>query len=625
MQKPVLQDDTLAQALALHRAGKLGQAIRLYEKVVRKAPRHAGAHKLLGVACHQAGRLDEAAAALETSLKLDPSQKDAHYNLGIVLHGLGRYEEAAQQHDQALAANPNDFEAHNSLGAALKELGRCEEAIKHYQRAIALRPDYAEAHCNIAGALIAMERFDEAVAHSRRALELNSGLSEAQFFLGASLNALDRNEEAEQQLVRYLALKPARAVEYMMRGMALANLKRQSEAVPEFDRAIELDPKLADAYVQRGFALTVLGRLDDARRDHEHAIALAPQKIEAHQALTNLTPIAAGDPRLGILETLAQGMDKLAEPDRGALHAALAKAYADLKEHERSFRHAVEAGRLKRKRMPYDESEAFAHMRLIAEVFSADLLRATSGGGESSELPIFIVGMPRSGTTLIEQILASHPEVFGAGELQTFGRLARRVRDGAGPPRYPEAVPSLSAQALREIGANYVRDVQRLAPQASRITDKMPGNFHYVGLIHLALPNAKIIHSRRNPLDNCMSCFSTQFAKGHPWSYELGELGRYHRAYQQLMEHWRRVLPVGAMLEVDYESVVTDLEEEARRIVEYCGLQWDDACLAFDKTERPVHTASVAQVRQPIYRSSVGRWEPYKDQLRPLFEALQIG
>jgi hypothetical protein len=224
--------------------------------------------------------------------------------------------------------------------------------------------------------------------------------------------------------------------------------------------------------------------------------------------------------------------------------------------------------------------------------------------------------MARSGTSLVEQILASHPKVFGAGELKT-------LMDSVATP-FPDVISSIGGQGLREIGAKYVAEIRRLSPNAERIVDKMPANYRFAGLIHLALPNARIIHVCRNPLDTCFSCFSILFGGEQRYSYDLGELGRYYRCYEKLMEHWRRVLPPGVMLEVEYEKLIEDLEGEARRVIAHCDLEWDAACLSFHETERPVRTASAQQVRQPVYRSSIGRWRPYARPLSPLIEALGV-
>ncbi|MGH7030610.1 MAG: sulfotransferase family protein [Stellaceae bacterium] len=244
------------------------------------------------------------------------------------------------------------------------------------------------------------------------------------------------------------------------------------------------------------------------------------------------------------------------------------------------------------------------------------MIRERAKQGDASPLPVFIVGMPRSGTTLVEQMLASHPEVHGAGEL---GEIERAVAALGGPDGVPA---DIGGAELRRLGASYLAKVTALAPGATRITDKMPANFRYAGLIHLALPNARIIHLSRDPVDTCLSCFSILFGGDQPFTYDLGELGRYYRAYQRLMAHWRAVLPAGVMLEVRYEALVGDFEQEARRIVAHCGLRWNAACLDFHNTRRPVHTASSVQVRRPLYRSSVGRWRPAEEVLRPLLDAL---
>jgi hypothetical protein len=276
----------------------------------------------------------------------------------------------------------------------------------------------------------------------------------------------------------------------------------------------------------------------------------------------------------------------------------------------------------------YDEDRTLGLFDRIEATFTDELIAAKSGG-DASQIPIFVLGMPRSGTTLIEQIIASHPMVHGGGELQALNEIVlggREVTDNVIP--FPESVPALDPSAVQQIGARYVDVLRRLAVKAGRnaerVTDKMPSNYYFVGLIHLALPNAKIVHAVRDPVDTCISCFSKLFSAEQNHTYDLGELGRYYRRYQRLMEHWRHVLPPGRMLEVRYEEVVADLEGQVRRIISHCGLPWDDRCLSFHKTERPVRTASATQVRQPIYKSAVGRWRVYEEQLGPLLDALGI-
>jgi hypothetical protein len=305
------------------------------------------------------------------------------------------------------------------------------------------------------------------------------------------------------------------------------------------------------------------------------------------------------------------------------LDFSLGKAYADIEDYPRSFQHLLAANATKRGTIFYDERVAFAYFDRIEQIFSAELVASKAGGGEPSQRPIFVLGMARSGTTLVEQLLASHPAVQGAGELTTFKDVALAVRGPQGNALpYPDVVPTLDQAALKSIGAEYVKRLAALAPEGERATDKMPSNFYFAGLIHLALPNAVIIHTVRNPVDTCISCFSKLFRDEQNHTYDLGELGRFYLRYQRLMEHWRRVLPPGRILDVRYEDVVDDLEGQARRVLAHCGLPWDDRCLAFHETNRPVRTASAVQVRQPIYKSAVGRWRAYEEFLGPLLKEL---
>ena len=323
------------------------------------------------------------------------------------------------------------------------------------------------------------------------------------------------------------------------------------------------------------------------------------------------------------MEELAAKTDGLSKTDRLQLDFALGKAYADLKDHARSFARLRSGNAAKRATVSYDESAALAFFDRIKAVFTPALIRAQSGGGDPSAMSIFVIGMPRSGTTLVEQILASHPTVHGAGELKTLNDIVHNVHDPAGNPApFPEFVPALDGDSLRQIGLHYIATVRQLSHHGERITDKMPSNYYFAGLIHLALPNAKIVHCVRDPVDTCVSCFSKLFSGEQVHTYDLGELGRYYRRYERLMAHWRRVLPAGRLLDVRYEDVVADLEGQARRLLAHCGLEWDDRCLSFHQTDRPVRTASATQVRRPIYNSAVGRWRVYEKELGPLLKAL---
>ena len=363
----------------------------------------------------------------------------------------------------------------------------------------------------------------------------------------------------------------------------------------------------------------MLGRFEEARTAAERLIEIDPHAVQNYLVLAETKSFAAGDPQIAAMENLLKQHEVVTVPDRMALHFALGAIYEKLAQHEQAFRHFAAGNALRRRQIDYDEKLALGQLARIRNTFTPELLASKAGHGDASTKPIFIVGMPRSGSTLIEQILAAHPRVHSGGEMHHFPLSLIAIRG----MNYPENVVGMTAEQIDDLGREYLKKATASMPKtAARFTDKLPNNVLYVGLIRLALPNARIVYARRDPVDNCVSCFQQLFVDGQNFAYELGELGRYYRATEQVAEHWRHVLPADAMLEVQYEDVVADLETQARRIVAHCGLEWDDACLDFHKVERPVVTASAAQVRQPIYRSSVGRWRAYQDQLKPLLDAL---
>jgi tetratricopeptide (TPR) repeat protein len=601
--------------------GRFADAELLFRRAAKVDPRSADAQLHLAVALTGLKRHDEAVRRYEKALALRPSFAEAHSNLGYTLQSLGRTEQALVHYQRALAINPDYAEARNNLGSALAALRRHEEAIAHYQAAIALRPSYAEAHRSLANALGVLERYEEAVAHYEKVLAILPNDAAARTALGNTLHRLDRTDEAIAQYEKVLAASPSHAEAHTSLGNTVHRLGRSHEAIEHFRRALAIDPSDPGIYSSLGGALVALGRSVEASEAFEKAIALAPRKAGFFWNLASVRRFSGDDHYSAVMQELAEHIDALDSEEQIDLHFALGKAFADMGDRKRSFAHLVRGNALKRQQVNYDEEKALQRLERIRDVFVAEMLRDKSGLGDPSAAPIFIVGMPRSGTTLIEQILASHPKVFGAGELREMANLAGRI-GGAEGAAFPEAVPGLSGEELHRIGAQYVQAVTRLAPGAERITDKMPGNFSLAGLIHLALPNARIIHACRDARDTAFSCFSLLFSGTLEFTYDLAELGRYYRAYLKLMAHWREGLPEGIMLEVQYEDVVRDLESQARRIIAHCGLEWDDACLSFYKTERSVRTASATQVRQPIYHSSIGRWRLHEEELGPLLREL---
>jgi tetratricopeptide (TPR) repeat protein len=533
-------------------------------------------------------------------------------------------DDAVCEHRLALELVPNSVEAYLGLGDAWLHEGKLDAAVAAYTRASALAPNSADVYNRLGVAFVQKGKLSEALAQLRQALALEPNFVDAHVNLGTVLQKQGELQDAASEYQQALALRPDFAEAHDALGHVRQRQGMLDAAIAEYRRALSLNPNFADAHVSLGNALRVLGRLEEARLAYEKAIELTP-KPGFYFSLANSKRFFLADVHLAAMEEMASALRSLAEEDRIYLHFALGKAYDDLGDHERSFRHLVEGNALKRRHVSYDEAVTRGRIDHIKSIFTPELMRHLQDFGHPSHAPVFIVGMPRSGTTLVEQVLASHPKVFGAGELSDiFDGIAKLTGQDNDSIFVPDLVSSITCEQLRQFGASYVSAIRALAPKAERITDKMPLNFIYVGLINLALPNARFIHTRREARDTCLSCFSQLFDGAHPYSYDLAELGRFYRVYEALMEHWRGVLPPGIMLEVQYEHVIADFESEARRIVGHCGLEWDDACLSFYKIERPVHTSSAVQVRQPIYRSSIGRSRPYEYLLGPLIEALGV-
>jgi len=628
LRRALAHDPTLAEAhyhagCVLHSMQHHEAAVACFDHALALDRDYGEAHYNRGTALQALRRYASAVASYEAALEIEPDIPAIRYNLGTALQALGRHQAAIAQYEQVLAAAPDYLQARIAVAMALQTLGRHDAAIAHYQQALAADPGLAEVHDRMGGALQLLGRHDAAIECHEKALALDPDNADAHNNLGLALHAANRPSQAIGHYERALAIRPGFASAHNNLGLALQALNRHDEAIAQYRAAIAAGPGHARRHGNMGVALQEIGRRDEACRAFETAIALAPRSGRFYRHLADCKRFTVGDPALKAMQGLAAGRASLPEEDRRQLLFALAKAAADLGEHERSFGYLLEGNALKRRQIDYDEARVLGEFTRIRTVFSRELMAARGGVGHNSALPVFIVGMPRSGTTLIEQILASHPQVFGAGELTDIGDAAARLNGAAGC--FPEIVASLPDEVLHQLGARYIDAARARAATADRITDKMPLNFLYVGLIHLVLPNARIIHASRDPLDTCLSCFATLFTGEHRVAYELGELGRYYRAYQGLMEHWARVLPRGVLLEVEYEDVVADLERQARRIVAHCGLEWDAACLGFNGSKRPVRTASATQVRQPIYHSSVGRWRAYGDLLKPLMEALGVG
>ncbi len=492
------------------------------------------------------------------------------------------------------------------------------------QRAIRLKPNFAEAYYNLAIAFAAQKKFDCALAGYRKAVEIRPDYAEAHAALGTALRACGKLDDAIAAYRRATMLKPDYAEAYCNLGRALHDQGKSEEAIDALRHGLLLDGNSAEAHNSLGLVLRAVGKLAEGRAALVEAIRLAPLSAKYRRHLSEMIRFRDGDSHLTEMERLLGEADTLALGERTDLHFALGKAYDDLGRYAEAAEQWLQGNALKRREVSYDEAAMDEGFERIRNVFAQDWLEIRRGAGHPSAIPVFIIGMPRSGTTLVEQILASHPQVFGGGEMKNFADAIREI-EAARCALYPDVASTMTGPHFADLGKRYLTESLRLArPGAQHVTDKMPSNFLFAGLIHLSLPNAPIIHTVRDPVDTCLSCFSKLFTDELNYTYDLAELGRYYRQYQLLMAHWKRVLPAGRIFDVRYEELVEDVEGHGRRIVAHCGLEWDRRCLSFHENDRPVRTASATQVREPVYKSSVGRWRPYRPFLGPLLQELGV-
>ena len=605
------------------RQGRFEDALRHFDRAAKARPDHAVTWSNLVIVYLNLARPQDALACSDKALALEPDYPEALNGRGNALRCLARPAEAAECYEKALASRPDYMDALVNYGTALKELGQLEKALATYDKALELRVDVAAIHCNRAAVLMELNRPGEALISADRALALATDYFEAINNRGSALKLLNRPQEALDAYDAALALQRTNEQVWRNRGGALAELNRPQEALQSFEEALAISPAYVDGHEGKALILGDLGRFKEAVASMEHAIGLAPNCARLYFNLTQLKQLQRDDPEVAAMERLGENIESLNVQDQIFLHYALAKVHDDSGETEASFHHQCAGAALKRQLINYDEAHVLGEMERTKRVFDAELFGQMTGRGESSQPPVFIVGMPRSGSTLVEQILASHAGVAGLGEIDAFSKAMRDFNgSGGGRFEFPEMAGTVSEAQLRRIGASYVRRTASLAPAAKRVIDKQLENFRFLGLIHLALPNARFIHMRRDPIDTCLSCFSKWFSDGIDYSYDLAELGRYYRAYEKLMAHWGSVLPQGVMLDVRYEDVVADLKGESRRLAAFCGLEWESRCLEFHRTERQVRTASQLQVRQPLFDGSFRRRRGLDASLSPLRNAL---
>ena len=507
---------------------------------------------------------------------------------GVALHQAGRLSEARAAYRQVLALDPANADAFNLLGVLYGEQERFREAIECVGKAVTLRPGEAQFRNNLGNTYLLAKEPTFAIEHLKEATRLQPRYVEAWFNLGKAHEALDQIAEARTAI----------------------------------DRALRLDPGNRRARLGRAQLDIRSGRPESAVKVFRDHLRDTPGDVPAIAGLLLATKVGPQTPELKVAEQiLASGAAGPTGPFLSLLKHAVGKAYDDLGRYDEAIRLIIEGKSLERQ--PTDLERRLEWGARVRALFTRDFFAERSGYGLPTDKPVFIVGMPRSGTTLIEQIIASHPKAYGAGELPHLSRIASILGATSKTIEFDATkVAAQTADDVRRVAEGYLERLTEGAGKAIRVTDKAPLNVRYLGIVALMFPNCQVIHCRRNPIDTCVSIFMQKFSRGHAYSHNLESLARYYREYVRLADHWRAVLPL-KMLDVDYEESVADTEAQARKVIDFLGLKWDDACLSFQHTKRAVATASQWQVRQPVYTTSVERWRRYEAHIGPLIEGLK--
>ena len=562
------------------------EALDCYRRVVELTPDKAVAHFDLSVALSKLGLEDEAQQALEASFRLEPERRDLLK--AAEHHRAGRFKEAELIYREVLRKDPTNVNATRLLGSVATEQGRHRLAVRLLRNAVNMKPEFFGAWVDLARALIEQESF----------------------------------EECSQVLEQAIRLEPELPYPRMLYGNMLTKAGRYEEAAKAFKVALEKQPDHGGSLAGLGHVLKTIGRQDEAVSTYRACIQNHPAFGEAYWSLANLKTFRFTDAEIAVMEEHVDD-ERLLEETRVNFNFALGKACEDGGDYERAFEHYHKGNSLRRMNESYDPVQTeLIHDRII-ETFTPEFLEANGGSGNPDRAPIFIVGLPRSGSTLVEQIMASHSKVDGTHELPDLARVIRTINQQQVEGKsYPEALGHYGPDELTTLGDQYLESTKRYRGDAPFFTDKMPNNFASIGLLRLILPNAKIINARRHPLDSCMGSYKQLFFKGQAFTYDLIELGEYYLQYQRMMDYWHSLLP-GRILDVRYEEVVANQERETRRLLEFCELDWEDGCLRFYETERAVNTASSEQVRQPIYSKSISSWRRFEPFLTPLIEILE--
>ena len=607
-------------ARALTRLGRLDEATRDIDRALALFPEFERAHEARGDLLIARGELPAGAEAFEGALRLNPDRQQTRMKLGRLFMRMGHVDKARALRGEFLRLGQDNQDIVRAVNLEKEE--KLVEAERIYRDVLRRHPDNVSAMRLWARLGTRQQRYQDAETLLKRAVEVAPDFNQAWADLVSVQYEQQKHEEAAQSAKRLIRLDPRIPNGYLLLASADASAGNHDDALRAFDDALAINPKHVGALCGKGNVCRTVGDQAGAIAAFRSSIEANPLHAEAYWNLANLKTFRFEDSEVDDMLALV-GDERIPPDGQVQLNNALGLEFEGRKDFDRAFEYIDRGNRLRRESEFYDRIENEEMVDNSIEAFTRQFFDDNADRGHPDPAPIFIVGLPRSGSTLIEQILSSHSMVDGTHELRDLGMTVRSDRiTGSFNPRYPKNVTNIDDGGFRRLGGEYMRRTRRYRGVRPFFTDKNPNNYVHSGLIHLILPNAKIIDARRHPLDSCLGSYKQLFAQGQPFSYDLVELGEYYLQYQRLMDHWHEVLP-GRVLDVQYEEVVADLEGQVRRILEYCELPWEDRCLRFHETERAVKSASSEQVRQPIYSTAVHTWRRYEAHLDPLIEVLE--
>jgi len=541
------------------------------------------------VALYNQKNYTAAAKILERLSAKKKNQPDVWNFLGVVYRRVGKLQKAVVCIEKATRLSPDNPFFQNNLGNALKDNGRYQEALERFKMAVKIKPDYVEAYANMAIALTKLENYEQSAGYAQKAIDLNPGYAPA----------------------------------YLEMGCALLNMNRTDSAKAHFFKAVEIQPVYPNVYSNLGTCYVREGEPAMAKKYFTIALEQKSGYASVLYQLANIEKAVPGDPRFKTISSAAKQTHK--PEDLRHCYFALGKMYADIKDYDKSFQYYRKANemRLKLTKTAFHPGEHKDSIRRMIACYDDQFFKKRNGLGSQSQVPVFILGMPRSGTTLVEQILSSHSSVIGGGELNHLDAIAGEITKEKKLATKLMVASAMDGAMAEAAAGSYLRRLEKdIGQLPARVTDKMPFNFMYLPMIALMFPNAKIIHCARNPMDTCLSAFFQNFSEELLFTSNLDHLAIYYQEYQKLMAHWKKVLPM-PVLDVSYEDVVDDQAFWTKKILAFCKLEWEDACLKFYRQERSVATASAWQVRQKIYTSSKKKWQKYEKHLGPLAALMQ--